>query len=433
MTRKSDSIPSPRRQTPGRWIASAGLLSAAALSASTLAGGCRFTDSAPHGSNYDRHAMLASIGEHAILATYGGFQASTKTLKTATAALVDALEATPADADAVADARSNAQAAWRAAMAFWQRAEVFGVGPSGLPEGEDGGVIGGQAVREAVYSWPIVNPCRVDQEIVSKDYESTEFPNGETTNVYGLDALEYLLFVAPDADNACAPQNAINTPGTGGLPSPWEEVTDVAQRRAAYADRVAAHLERVATDLYDAWAPTGAHFLANFSDAGRDGSEYGTIESAIEELLTGLFYIEAIKDSKLGEPAGLRPEGLCSSTCPDKLESRWAHASKTHIVENLNGFQSLFYGGLPAEDNEGLDDFLLARGADGVVSDYAEKHAAVLTALALVPGTLEEALTATPAAVSNLHTAVSELALTVGEIATALKIDLAIVPGGDGD
>jgi len=416
-----------------RIAAGLGTLSALSLGAAALVGGCRFTDSEPHGSNYDRHAMLASIGEHAIVATYGEFVTATGTLKTSTATLLTSLQAQPVDAAAVTSARDAAQSAWRETMAVWQRAEVFGVGPAGLPEGEDGGVIGGCGLREQIYSWPIVNPCRVDQEIVSKDYESADFAKSETSNVVGLDALEYLLFVEPDADNDCAPQNAINLPAAGDLPPPWDEVTNLPERRAAYADALAGHLSVAAASIHDAWSPSGEGFLADFADAGRSGSDYGSVESAIEELLTGLFYVEAIKDSKLGEPAGLRAEGACSSACPDKLESRWAHASKPHIVENLSGFQSLFYGGKKTDDHEGLDDFLRARGADGVISDYEDKHAAVLTALALIPGTLEDALTTNPAAVSNLHAAVSELALTVGEIATALKIDLAIVPGGDGD
>lgn len=408
----------------------------ACLSAAALAGGCRFSSSEPNGSNYDRNAMLASIGENAILATYGDFQTATVKLKAATAALRDAhRSATPGPAE-IADARSAAQSAWREAMALWQRAEVIGVGPAGLPEGEDGGVVGGRGLRERVYSWPIVNPCRVDQEIVSKDYESAGFTTSETSNVSGFDALEYLLFVDSDAGNACAPQNAVNTPAAGGGPSPWSEVTDVAQRRAAYAAVLAEDIGTAATDLYNAWAPAGSAdggFLKQFSNAGKDGSLYGTVESAIEELLTGLFYVERIKDDKLGDPAALSKQSPCTSACPDKLESRWAHASTAHIAENLTGFQRLVYGGDPKENHEGLDDFLRARGANSVVDDFAAKHADVMTALAVLPGNLDEALTASPAAVSDLHGAVAELALTVGEIATALKIDLAIVPGGDGD
>ena len=423
--------PGPRAS---RFVPGLNAFSALCVSGVILAGGCRFSNSEPHGNNYDRNAMLASIGEHAIVATYGEYQTATVTLKAATAALRDAHLAAPPDPTAIATAQTAAQAAWRDAMAAWQRAETIGVGPAAPAEGEDGGVIGGRGLREVIYSWPIVNPCRVDQEVVSKDYESPGFMASETSNVLGLDALEYLLFVGPDANNACAPQNAINTPAAGGGPSPWSELTDVPQRRAAYAAALADGLASTATELYTTWAPSGSGgFLKQFSDAGRNGSQYSTVESAIEELLTGLFYIERFKDEKLGDPAALSKQGPCTNPCPDKLESRWAHASKAHILENLTGFQRVIYGGDPKQNHEGLDDFLRARGAGSVVDSYAAKHAAVITALAVLPGSLDEALTASPAAVSNLHAAVAELALTVGDIATALKIDLAIVPGGDGD
>lgn len=393
-------------------------LSAAAViaAASAASGGCRFSDPADEAEAFDRNAMLQSIGEHAILRTYAEFKAATAQLEAATSAYRSALGA---------QERQAAQNAWRHAASIWQRAETFQVGPAAPDES----AIGGKGMREALYSWPTVNPCRVDQELVEKGYEGETFFQNELPNVYGLDALEYLLFVDGDADNACSPLHSINE-STGETETPWQGVTDVAARRAAYADAAAAHLAEEASALHASWSPSGGNFLGHFGDAGREGSQYASVDSALEELVTALDYLEKVKDLKLGDPSGLRTD-CGSKVCPDKLESRWAAVSKEHVLANVEGYALIVRGG--SAGAMGLSDFLRARGADSVVADWEAKNQAARDAIQNIPGSLEEALRRDPEAVVALHAAVAALVSTQLDMATALKLQLTLNGPGDGD
>ena len=122
------------------------------------------------------------------------------------AAAADALDAA-VTAYAGGAAPSDAQGAWRAAALAWQAVEVMQVGP--LAKGT---APGAQGLRDEIYSWPTVSPCRVDQEVVTERYADPGFFDAAVVNVYGLDALEYLLFRA-DAGNACDRQVRINADG----------------------------------------------------------------------------------------------------------------------------------------------------------------------------------------------------------------------------
>ena len=105
---------------------------------------------------------------------------------------VDALEvAVGAWADAPEDSTAQAQArdAFDASLIQWSVMDALQVGPGASslvsPAGKD--------LRDAVYSWPTVNPCRVDQETVNGEFGSASFYDQQLVNVYGLDALELSL------------------------------------------------------------------------------------------------------------------------------------------------------------------------------------------------------------------------------------------------
>src|SRR5690606_29393153 len=110
--------------------------------------------------------------------------------------------------------------AWREAMVLWQRAELTQLGPTGLM----GSVLAGEDLRDEIYSWPLVNPCRIDQELVAKSYEDTDQLASALINLRGLDALEYLLF-HDGPGNACAATVSINKDGS------WDAIApELAQR-----------------------------------------------------------------------------------------------------------------------------------------------------------------------------------------------------------
>ena len=98
--------------------------------------------------------VLANLGQSVVLAAYRDADRSAAALEAATSAHA----AAPTEATA-----EEARQAWRQAMIAWQAAELFTLGPAG--EMGMGGVAGGRDLRSHIYSWPLSNPCRVDQEI----------------------------------------------------------------------------------------------------------------------------------------------------------------------------------------------------------------------------------------------------------------------------
>ena len=153
-------------------------------------------------------------------------------------------------------------------------------------------------------SWPTVNDCAVDQTTVDGDFRAGNFFQANLVNVYGLDALELLLFRG-GVDNECSPRNDINLDGT------WASLVDsggLAQRQADYAVVVAEGVSEQADRLRDAWEPSGGNFAADLRDAGSGGSVYGSAKEALDEVFAAFFFLDTdLKDEKLSIPAGISP------------------------------------------------------------------------------------------------------------------------------
>lgn len=369
----------------------------------------------------DRRALLASLGEYVILPAYRDFLTSAEALQAATGAHATAAATAEAPAE-----REAARSAWRQAMLRWQEAELYQVGPAGSSLK----FIGGQNLRDEIYSWPTVNPCRVDQELVRGRYAEPGYFNTQVVNVYGLDALEYLLFHEGD-NNACPSLSTINTDGS------WQNLGREGrrQRRAAYAHAVASHLVTSARRLVQAWEPTGGNFLAQLASAGNGSTVYSSSQVGLDEVFASMYYLELrVKDLKLAVPAGISP--TCqSNACPDSLELRWSRFSKEAIAANLHGFQKLFLGSKPGEPQRlGFKGHLLARGATQLADNMSADASAALQAVESFPGTFEESLANDPAGVRAVHAAVKQLTDDLkSQFVSTLNLSVPREGAGDND
>ncbi len=356
-----------------------------------------------------RRETAASIARQVVVPTLRDFAAAATNLQEATSAWQ--ASGAPADQDGARDA-------WRAAMDLWQQAEVMQVGPAG-PMGT---TVGGEDLRDAIYSWPIVNPCRVDQELVEGAYADVDAFAAENVNVRGLDALEYLLFYEGTA-NQCAALSRINRDGS------WEAVVgELPARRAAYAVTAATLVRRAADELVRRWE---GGFLDALASAGEGSEVFGSAQEALNALSDALFYLDKeTKDMKLAEPAGLAP-GCMAATCPELRESRWANHSMPNVRGNLLGFRRVFEG---SGAGRGFDEMLAEVGAGAAATrmatllDEADRRAAevaidIPTALAADPN----ALLPTYEAIK----AVTDLFKT--EVVTALDLELPRRAEGDND
>ena len=355
-------------------------------------------------------AATRRADEAAVLAALSG----------APAALQDALGRAHNRSEALADAarawaldpgddtlRDDTRTAWLEAMEAWQVVEVHQLGPTASSLT----AAGGQDLRDEVYSWPTINPCRVDQETVREVYGNNSFFDDNVVNVYGLDTLEHLLWAG--ADNVCPPQVDINTDGT------WDDLgaDGVRANRAAYAaavaDRVSADIARL-TSAWDDFEPA----LTEASDP------YESPNEALNDVYDALFYLELrTKDAKLAEPLGLRD---CTADCAELVETRASASGGRWIAANLTGFRTLFASG--------MGDLLVEKGHADVRDDVLAALDVADAAAAELPPDLESAILDDDPRVLAAHDALVDLAdLVKGDVATVLSLQIPSEAAGDAD
>lgn len=393
------------------------VLAAAACGGSSGSG----TDPLPN-DDFDRRRLLSSYTEQVVLPAVRNFASAAAELASTTAILESAL----ISADTAPEEHAAARDAFLEAMAAWQAIEVLQVGPAGNP----GMAMGGQGLRDEIYSWPVVNPCRVDQETVRGQFLAPDFFSTALVNLRGLDAIEYLLF-APDEANACSPSVDINTSGS------WSSLVatgDLGPRRAAYAARASADVADLAANLRDLWEPTGGNFAAQLTGAGTDTSIFPSAQSATDDVFAALFYIELdTKDLKIATPAGLLPD-CPRSVCPDLVESPWADASKDHILANLTAARRTFVGGSSTATGVGFDDFLVARGADSLAATMLSALETAIDAVEAIPGSMVEALESDPESVRTAHAAIKAFTDPLKtQFVTVLNLTIPQEGAGDND
>ncbi|HRE88068.1 MAG TPA: imelysin family protein [Myxococcota bacterium] len=363
-----------------------------------------------------RRAVLASTVSNVIVPTYERFAEKAAALETALVAHAEA-EATSDDAADTTAART----AWAEAILAWQEAELFILGPAAAMA-----QAGGAGLRDKIYSWPITNPCRVDQETVRGAWADASTLGAVAANVRGLAAVEWLLH-AP-ATNACPPQAAINTDGT------WNALSaeELRRKRADHAKALAGRLKLDANALRDAWQPSSGNFAKELAEAGLTPT-YRSAQEGLNTVSDAMFYLDKeVKDMKLAIPLALRD---CAETvCPDKTENPTSRRSKEHLIANTRAFLHVFHGGPDATTGTGFDDLLVAVGANSLADTIVTRVNEAIAALEAIEGPLEEAVVSdkakVQAAYDKLRT-VTDLLKT--ELLSVLDLELPERAEGDND
>ncbi|AKF09089.1 imelysin family protein [Sandaracinus amylolyticus] len=363
-------------------------------------------------------ALLVSIGERVVLPTYRELATETEALVAATQAHASA----PSD-----DTRAAAQDAWRSTMVVVERAELLQLGPGGMAGGE---VTGGRGLREAMYAWPSFNRCRIDVATQSGVYEDLETLRRQGPYMLGLGAIEYLLF-EPSADHDCDPGAAVTVD-----PEAWAALGEsgVRARRAAHAHALAQLVDRAADALLAAWAPEGGAFVTQLATAGEGSTVYPMSQDGLNAIFHAMFYLDRqIKDSKLGAPASIN-DRCESESCPELLESRYAHRSSEHILPNLQAFQALFLGAPEGTDAIGFDDLLLTVGATELEADMRTKIAAAVALAAALPPVDATTFAAHVDEYAAMYAAVKAITdLFKAEFRTVLALELPMGAAEDND
>ncbi|MEM7160392.1 MAG: imelysin family protein [Myxococcota bacterium] len=384
-----------------------------------LGKGCKESDSmgSTDPGEFDHAAMLENLSTNVIQPAHDEFLSAADEL----VAAVTAWQASPSG-----DTLETARQAWRNAMRVWSRVEVMQIGPAAGPSAP-----GAESLRDEIYSWATVSACSVDQQVVSGSYTDPDFIDNKLVNVYGLDALEYLLFYE-DTDNQCPSASSINRDGL------WDELDadTVTERRAAYAVVVAEGVATRAQTLADRWDPDGGDFGGLLATAGtNDDSVYENVGQAVDAVYAGMFYVDTqVKDAKLGRTSGRWSECANEECGPQFVESAWAQHSLENVVGNLEGLQLLYHGGAPEGDGVGFDDFLRAKEADSLATQIGDAIAQALTVAEGTSAPLVDTLSDDLAQVEGLYDAVKAITDPLkNEFVIVLQVTIPSVGKGDTD
>lgn len=364
---------------------------------------------------FSRNALLGQFADELVLPAVRDFATRAQTL----AGAVGAFASGPNDST-----RAAAQAAWSAAMETFQRLEPMQFGPGGSASM----FTGGQGIRDEIYSWPITNYCAVDQTTVDDDFRNPSFFESELVNVYGLDALELLLFRTGDG-NECDPRVDINRDGT------WQALVGsggLLQRQADYALVVAQGIAQQANRLRDAWEPSGGNFAAEVRNAGNGGSVFGSAKEALDQVFAAFFFVDRdLKDGKLAVPAGISPE-CPNPVCPEDVELPFSRESKTALLANLDGANGIFAGEGTA--GQGFAWYLRDMGATALADRMTGQLATARGAVAAIPGSLSDALRIDPGVANDAYAQVQTFTTDMkSEFVSVLNLTIPQEGAGDND
>ena len=344
--------------------------------------------------------VLTGVGPNVILPTLERFSTEMELLETRISELNDA----GPTQENLAEAQTAAQQQWSSAMNVWQELEVMQVGPAG----NSLKFVGGQDLRDEIYSWPTVNACRVDQRTATESWIDDNFYENNLVNAYGLDALEHLLFA--DTASTCPSQVAPISDGA------WEALGEegIQANRAAFALDLSQNIRTRAEQLSEKWSSEGDNYSVQLTLSTED-SLYEDEQQALNDVFNALFYLETVtKDRKLAMPLGLRD---CSSElCIEELESLESGNSIYALRANLVGFKNLFSGG----DGIGMDDLLTDLGHGDLSVQILNDLDNAIAFIDTIEVPLDELI------LEDYDTAM-ELYDVIANVTTALKTDLAIV------
>ena len=316
--------------------------------------------------------------------------------------------------------KATLQTSWLGVMEVIQELEVMHVGPAANSIGRKGG----EDRRDALYSWPLTNACRVDQVLATNKFAEDGFTDRVMANVYGMDALEQLLFRNHD-EHTCPPQLPIETENQ------WEDlgVEGRALARANYSVVIAAALHKDALALQERWAADGGNFMAQAETPGGD-SAFATPQCLLDEMFAAMFHFDLVtKDQRLAVPTGISAD-CTQATCANKLEFQLAPQSGLSVQRNIIGLAAMFSGG----DGEGFDALLRREGAEELADQMQTALQEAEDAARALEVDWAVLLENDPEAIRDLHAKVKGVTdLLKTQFATVLNLSVPLEGAADND
>jgi putative iron-regulated protein len=342
---------------------------AASLVVFTLAACSDDSDSSgPSLSDAEKAAVLESVGSDVIVPTYAVFHTNATAL--ATALII--FETTPNDVNLAA-----AQDAWRNVRAPWESTESFGFGPADF---------GGYDANSD--SWP-VNVVDLETILAGAATIDQPFLDAANEDVKGMHAIEYVLF------------------GANGT----KVAADFTAKELEYLHAAGVNLETQAAGVADAWDPAGGAYATELATAGNGSAVYATQNDALQELVQGMADIaDELANSKIagviGPPVDLtQEESAFSGNTATDFHNNMASISNVYLNAGGHGITELV-----ADLDANLD------------AEVRQRITAAETAIDALAPSFSDAVTNSPALVTDAQTKVEELRVILADEVLPLVI-----------
>ncbi len=293
--------------------------------------------------------------------------------------------------------RTAAQAAFKTAMSDLQHSMQHQLGPA----------LDNDAMLK-LYSWPTSSTCGIDQDLAKNDTALNV-----AVNKRGIDALEYLLFVAPATGHSC-PAGAEPVAELAAFNALSEN--DREASRCAFMLPLAADVAVSAQALVTAW---GTHVDTMKATTN--------VKTTLNEITDAMYFLrEDLRGFKLDRPLGgemTQTQPSCgvigSGICQADLESPHARVTKENIRTNVLAFKQLYFGGDGGAASVGFDDWLREVGKADVADRMSAEIEIVLTKLNAINGSLFDAISS-----GGDINAVNALLAAVDVVSETLRIDM---------
>lgn len=302
--------------------------------------------------------VLSNVSTNVIVKTYMDFDQSAADLLSAIQVLKTNVDNTNFE---------NCRQKWKDARVFWEQSEGFLFGPVDI-----------EGIDPKVDSWPL-DTLNLNAVLRTTDAITLNYVDNLQNTQRGFHTLEYLLF-GLDASKL---------------------VTDLTARELDYLLACAQSLKNATAQLYNGWKPTGGNYVANFINAGEEGSVYPSQKSALEELVQGMATIaNEVGNGKINDP--FVAEDLTLE------ESRFSNNSKADFADNIRSIKNIYLGDYGAVSGKGITDVIASLNAD-LNNRTIDKINLAILAIEDIPGTFSLAISNNKSAVANAQQKVRAL------------------------
>lgn len=340
-----------------------------------------------------RIQLLQSMGPNIVFPAIQETLAACRTLETEVDDLAAAPNATTLD---------DAQAAWVALRASWNRTEGLLFGPIR------------QQSLEAFCDESLIDTAAIDATVGGVDTIDAALLNARGVDERGMMALEYLLY-DPAGDVAMLALLVVDANGP---------------RRLQYLQAAAEDLCNTMQQMHDIWDPNAGDFLTTWTTAGGGNGTFAGAREAVDLLINQMIlHLTEIADKRLGRPIGRTSGGAPQ---PPGAETMRSTNSLTDVKDDLESLRRIWTGEWDGASAFGVDQ-LTAIASPAVRDAVTLALQEAIDATDAIPETMVQTSGTSPQLIETAFDEARELrVLLLTDLIGALETTLGFNPD-DGD